>query len=110
MVGILEKFREYKLAKKRKFRTVEACKSSRLLYQKCIGENIRKIRERLNLTQQDCGEFLGITYQQVQKYENGKDSIKVTTLYGLTQFFEVPIVEFFEGLEGLDLERGENDE
>jgi transcriptional regulator with XRE-family HTH domain len=48
------------------------------------------------LTQEAVGKKLGITYQQVQKYENGKSSITASRLFDICEALEVSLVSMFE--------------
>lgn len=50
-----------------------------------IGARIRTQREALGLSQKAVGEMLGVSYQQVQKFENGKDRLKVEQLKVLAE-------------------------
>ena len=64
-----------------------------------IGANLRRHRVRLGWSQQVLGEKLGITFQQVQKYENGTNRISASTLYRLSTIMNVPVMDFFAGLD-----------
>ena len=44
------------------------------------------------------GDALGLTFQQLQKYENGKNRIAASRLYDLSRVFDVPIEHFFEDM------------
>jgi|Deesub1362B_J571_1020462.scaffolds.fasta_scaffold00082_75 transcriptional regulator with XRE-family HTH domain len=56
---------------------------------KTIGKTIRKYRQRAGLTQMQLAEKLGITYQQVQKYEKGKSNITIERLYQIAEALRV---------------------
>ncbi len=60
-----------------------------------IGKRIRKRRRELNLTQSDLGKILGMSYQQVQKYETGKNRIGAAQLWELAKVLGVAIDYFF---------------
>ncbi|MFQ5346682.1 MAG: helix-turn-helix domain-containing protein [Rhodothalassiaceae bacterium] len=62
-----------------------------------IGERIREHRLERGLTQQDLARALGISYQQVQKYENGSNRVSAGRLYILAQALGVRVGAFFEG-------------
>ena len=64
-----------------------------------VGHLIREQRKMMGLTQQDLADALGISYQQVQKYEIGTNRVSAGRLYELAQFLKVDISFFFEGLE-----------
>ncbi|MCS6780987.1 MAG: helix-turn-helix domain-containing protein, partial [Geminicoccaceae bacterium] len=61
-----------------------------------IGERIRLRRTELGLTQEQLASALGISYQQVQKYENGVNRISASRLAEIAQRLEVPIGWFVE--------------
>lgn len=56
-----------------------------------IGKNIRIHRSIRGLTLETVGKELGLTYQQVQKYESGKNAVSIATLLKLAIVFQVPI-------------------
>ena len=61
------------------------------------GRVLTKRRE-LGLSQTDLAEAVGITFQQVQKYENGKNRISAGRLWQIAKVFKVPVEYFFQGL------------
>ena len=63
-----------------------------------VGERVRERRVSLGMSQTDLGEYLRLTFQQIQKYEKGKNRISASKLWALSHFFEVPVEWFFEGL------------
>lgn len=65
-----------------------------------IGEQLRKLRKMRSLTQEDLAEKLGVSFQQIQKYENGKNRIPFGRAYELSRFLEVDISTFLEGVRG----------
>ena len=66
-----------------------------------VGENIYRQRRRLKLTQERLGELLGLTFQQVQKYEKGVNRVSAGRLYEIANVLEVPVGFFFEGAGAL---------
>lgn len=64
-----------------------------------IGANCKSLRQDAGVSQEHFAEHLGISYQQVQKYENARNRIAASTLYRMAGILDVPVVEFFEGLE-----------
>jgi len=52
----------------------------------------------LGMSQAELGQALDVTFQQVQKYENGKNRVSASQLHRLSQILKVPIGYFFEGL------------
>ncbi len=65
-----------------------------------VGQRIRERRIVLGLSQTALADGLGITYQQVQKYETGFSRMGAGQLYGCAQLLDVPPEYFFEGLQG----------
>ena len=64
---------------------------------KTIGQLIREKREACGLTQMKLSEQVGVSYQQVQKYEKSND-ISVQRLIQIAKAVNVPITDFFPGL------------
>lgn len=60
-----------------------------------IGRRVRDRRLELGLSQVDLARRLGVTYQQVQKYERGTNRIAADRLHGLAQILDVPISYFY---------------
>ena len=63
-----------------------------------VGSRVRRRRTLLGLNQTQLGEKLGITFQQVQKYENGANRISASRLYQMTRILDVPVSFFFDGI------------
>ncbi len=61
-----------------------------------VGARVRMRRTLLGMTQTDLGDALGLTFQQVQKYEKGANRIGSSRLYDLSRVLDVPIEHFFE--------------
>ncbi len=66
---------------------------------KHIGQRVRERRIVLGLSQTVLADGLGITFQQLQKYEKGHNRIAAGRLYGCAQLLDVPPEFFFEGLD-----------
>lgn len=64
-----------------------------------LGARLTIFRKAKKLTQAEVGELLGVRAQQVAKYEQGKNRMMIDQLYTLSQFFRVPIQEFFSVIE-----------
>jgi transcriptional regulator with XRE-family HTH domain len=62
-----------------------------------IGRRIRHRRHMLGLSQQEPGVRVGVTYQQVLKYETGQNRVAAAQLYALAAVLEVEIGYFYEG-------------
>ncbi len=67
-----------------------------------IGQRIRERRIVLGLNQTRLGAGLGVSFQQIQKYENGSNRMGAGMLYGCAQLLDVPPEYFVEGLERSD--------
>jgi len=63
-----------------------------------VGLRVRMRRLMLDLSQTDLARALGVTFQQVQKYEKGANRISASRLQVMSHFLKVPIHYFFEGL------------
>lgn len=61
-----------------------------------VGSRIRSRRTMLGMSQERLGEGLGITSQQVQKYEKGTNRVSASRLQQIAQILDVPIPFFFE--------------
>ncbi len=64
-----------------------------------VGMRLRQRRSICGMTQKEVGEKIGITSQQVQKYEHGINRIGSSRLYDFSVILDVPISYFFEGVE-----------
>ena len=62
-----------------------------------VGSRVRLRRQLLNMSQEKLGEELGVTFQQVQKYERGANRIGAGHLWNLARVLDVPVSFFFEG-------------
>ncbi len=65
-----------------------------------IGRRVREARLAKDMTQTDLGDAIGITFQQIQKYEKGKNRISGSRLWMIAKVLDVPMLYFFDGLEG----------
>ncbi len=68
------------------------------LIDKHVGQRLRDRRRTLDLSQQDIAKILGISYQQVQKYECGLNRISAGRLFMLGHIMHVPVSYFYDGL------------
>jgi transcriptional regulator with XRE-family HTH domain len=64
-----------------------------------VGSRVRLRRLLLGMSQEKLGDELGVTFQQVQKYERGANRIGASRLFRVATVLQVPIGFFFEGLE-----------
>lgn len=65
-----------------------------------IGARITALRKARGLTQTALGEAIGVAFQQVQKYEKGKNRIGAGRLQGIAKFLEVPVSTLYDGDTG----------
>lgn len=65
-----------------------------------VGGRVRMRRTLLGMSQEKLGEALGLTFQQVQKYERGTNRIGASRLYDLSRVLDVPVQFFFDGFGG----------
>jgi transcriptional regulator with XRE-family HTH domain len=63
-----------------------------------VGSRIRMRRLMLGNSQTELAEALGVTFQQVQKYEKGANRVSASRLQQISLFLQVPVPFFFEGL------------
>src|SRR5438046_3645383 len=68
---------------------------------KHVGSRVRMRRMMLSLSQERLGDALGLTFQQVQKYEKGANRIGASRLQQIAQILDVPVSFFFEGAPAL---------
>jgi transcriptional regulator with XRE-family HTH domain len=67
------------------------------LIDKHVGSRVRMRRLMLDMSQTDVADALGLTFQQVQKYEKGTNRIGASRLQHISQILQVPVPFFFEG-------------
>lgn len=63
-----------------------------------VGSRVRLRRQLLKMSQEKLGDELGVTFQQIQKYERGANRVGASRLYRLSRALDVPVQFFFEGL------------
>lgn len=66
-----------------------------------VGKQLRMRRVILGLSQEAIGKAIGVTFQQVQKYERGINRMGSSRLYEFAKYLNIPVSYFFEGLEGM---------
>ena len=64
-----------------------------------VGKQIKVRRKILGMSQSTLGKAIGLTFQQVQKYERGTNRIGASRLYDLSKVLEIPVNYFFDGFE-----------
>ena len=65
-----------------------------------VGLRIRLRRTLMGMSQERLGEALGLTFQQVQKYERGVNRVGASRLFDLSRVLDVPISFFFDDMPG----------
>lgn len=63
-----------------------------------VGSRVRLRRMLVGMSQEKLGEMLGLTFQQIQKYEKGANRIGASRLYQIAQILDVPVQFFFEDM------------
>src|SRR5271169_3628972 len=67
-----------------------------------VGKRVRMRRMMLGMSQEMLGDALGVTFQQVQKYEKGTNRISASRLQRISDVLQVPVTFFFEGAPQVD--------
>lgn len=73
-----------------------------------IGTVLRTMRKNMSLTQAVLSEKLGITFQQVQKYETGQNRMAASRLYQVCNIMQISMSTFFEEVETAKHNQGES--
>ena len=63
-----------------------------------LGQRVRSRRLEIGMSQERLAELLGVTFQQVQKYEKGVNRIAASRLFDIASALQQPVSRFFEGL------------
>jgi transcriptional regulator with XRE-family HTH domain len=71
-----------------------------------VGSRVRLRRTLLGMSQEKLGEAIGLTFQQVQKYERGANRIGASRLYDLSRVLDVPVSFFFDDMKPETVETG----
>ncbi len=64
-----------------------------------VGRRVRERRREIGISQRKLGEALGISYQQIQRYENGTNRVSAGRLYAMAQHLGATLDYFFEEVE-----------
>lgn len=67
-----------------------------------VGKRLQLRRSLLGLSQEKLGEAVGLTFQQIQKYEKGLNRISSGKLFQFSNILDVPVQYFFDALEGMN--------
>jgi transcriptional regulator with XRE-family HTH domain len=65
-----------------------------------VGERVRACRLRISMSQHTLAKRLGLTFQQIQKYEKGANRVSASRLQQISKIIGVPVTFFFEGSPG----------
>src|ERR1700709_1304619 len=65
-----------------------------------VGARVRMRRKLLGMSQEKLADALGLTFQQVQKYERGANRVSASKLFEISRFLDVAPAYFFDGLAG----------
>jgi transcriptional regulator with XRE-family HTH domain len=69
-----------------------------------VGQRLKARRLLVGLTQTDLATRVDISFQQIQKYELGRNRVSASKLWGIAQILGVQVGYFFDGLTGSDVE------
>jgi transcriptional regulator with XRE-family HTH domain len=72
-----------------------------------VGARLRTRRKQLRISQERLGKEIGVSFQQVQKYENGTNRIGAGRLAEISKVLDVPVAYFFTGSSGAPQADGE---
>lgn len=64
-----------------------------------IGKRVKSRRLQIDLSQEKLADLVGVTFQQIQKYENGVNRVAASRLWEMAKALGVPVSFFYEGLE-----------
>ncbi len=81
------------MAKRTKMRSDRKAAAADLV----VGANVRRLRVEAGITLVDLAGALGISHQQLQKYETGANRVSAGMLYELARYFVMPVDALFEG-------------
>ncbi|MFT4074353.1 MAG: helix-turn-helix transcriptional regulator [Asticcacaulis sp.] len=74
-----------------------------------VGERVRLRRRHMGLSQEGLADRIGLTFQQVQKYERGANRISASKLFEISTALQVPVEYFFDGCSESELAEGFNE-
>lgn len=66
-----------------------------------VGKKIKEFRVRHDKSQKSLGDEVGLTFQQIQKYESGKNRVSASILFEISKVLRTPIAQFFLGTDHL---------
>lgn len=65
-----------------------------------VGRQIAAVRIQSDVSQAQLARAIGISFQQLQKYENARNRVSASMLYEIARSLDVPVSRFFDGLPG----------
>lgn len=66
-----------------------------------VGKKIREFRVRHDKSQKALGDEIGLTFQQIQKYESGKNRVSASILFEISKVLKTPVGHFFHAADSL---------
>ncbi|MEQ8604678.1 MAG: helix-turn-helix transcriptional regulator [Marivibrio sp.] len=72
-----------------------------------VGARVRELRIRAAMSQTKLGEALGVSFQQIQKYENGSNRMGASRLVQVATALNVPLAQLFTGVDMAEADRPE---
>lgn len=73
-----------------------------------VGKQLALARQSHGFTQTEVARMIGLTFQQIQKYEKGTNRMSASVLWTLSEKMNLPVAYFFEGLDGRTGEAAEH--
>ena len=83
----------------------QAIKKTLASFDEKIGRNLKNIRRSRKISQRELAGILGVTFQQMQKYEQGQNRLSAGKLCRLKSYLNVPYEAFFAGVDGCEEEQ-----
>ena len=71
-----------------------------------VGQQLATVRVQTDITQGQLARSIGISFQQLQKYENARNRVSASMLFEISKCLGVPVSRFFEGLPGNERAKG----
>ncbi len=75
-----------------------------------VGDRVRQRRKLLGLSQEELGALIGLTFQQVQKYERGFNRVSASKLFQIARALKTRVAYFFDGYPEEDDPEGDADD
>jgi len=76
----------------------EWCTMGDLITSSDLGLKIKQARQQTGLSQERLAEMVGVTFQQIQKYENGQTTLNIIKLQQIAKALNLPINDFFQDI------------